>query len=434
MIPRYAPGDLAALFTDEARFAAMLEVELRCVDALEAVGTAPAGTAARVRSAAPVVDAAFVAEVDRRELVTRHDTAAFVDVVHDKMGIADATWVHYGLTSSDVVDTALCLQLTRALDVLGSDARTLVSALAVRSRETIDVAVAGRTHGMFAEPTTFGAKFALLCLQAERDRVRLARAREGIAVGKLSGAVGTYSAIDPAIEAHVCAALGLTAVPATQVVARDRHAEVLYACAATATTAESFGTEVRLLARSDVGEVAEPFAEGQKGSSSMPHKRNPVRSERLCGLARVLRGYLVAGLEDVALWHERDISHSSVERVVLPDAIQLTGYLLRETASLVAGLVVDEARARENLEATSLGLVYSQSVLLALVGRGLARDVAYRVVQRAAAEASASRRPFRAVLAADPDVTLDERELAAAFSLDRVLAHRARFLEAIEGL
>jgi adenylosuccinate lyase len=434
MIPRYAPGDLAALFTDEARFAAMLEVELRCVDALEAVGTAPAGTAARVRSAAPVVDAAFVAEVDRRELVTRHDTAAFVDVVHDKMGIADATWVHYGLTSSDVVDTALCLQLTRALDVLGSDARTLVSALAVRSRETIDVAVAGRTHGMFAEPTTFGAKFALLCLQAERDRVRLARAREGIAVGKLSGAVGTYSAIDPAIEAHVCAALGLTAVPATQVVARDRHAEVLYACAATATTAESFGTEVRLLARSDVGEVAEPFAEGQKGSSSMPHKRNPVRSERLCGLARVLRGYLVAGLEDVALWHERDISHSSVERVVLPDAIQLTGYLLRETASLVAGLVVDEARARENLEATSLGLVYSQSVLLALVGRGLARDVAYRVVQRAAAEASESRRPFRAVLAADPDVTLDERELAAAFSLDRVLAHRARFLEAIEGL
>jgi adenylosuccinate lyase len=434
VIPRYAPEDLAALFTDEARFAAMLEVELRCVDALEAVGTAPHGTAARVRAAAPVVDAGFVADVDLRELVTRHDTAAFVDVVHERMAIADATWVHYGLTSSDVVDTALCLQLVRALDVLGADARMLVSTLATRARETIDVPVVGRTHGMFAEPTTFGAKFALLSLQAERDRLRLDRARGGIAVGKLSGAVGTYSAIDPAIEAHVCAALGLTAVPATQVVARDRHAEVLYACAAAASTAETFGTEVRLLARSDVGEAAEPFAEGQKGSSSMPHKRNPVRSERLCGLARVVRGYLVAGLEDVALWHERDISHSSVERVVLPDAIQLTGYLLRETASLAAGLVIDEDRARENLEDRSLGLVYSQSVLNALIGHGLARDTAYRVVQRDAAEAAATRRPFRAVLAADLDVDLDEDELDAAFSLDRVLAHRARFLEAIEGL
>jgi adenylosuccinate lyase len=434
MIRRYAPEDLATLFTDEARFAAMLEVELRCVDAFEALGTAPPGTAARVWAAAPVVDAAFVADVERRELVTHHDTAAFVDVVHERMAIPEATWVHYGLTSSDVVDTALCLQLSRALDVLEADARTLVAALAARARATIDAPVAGRTHGMFAEPTTFGAKFALLCLQAERDRTRLARARAGIAVGKLSGAVGTYSAIDPEIEAHVCAALGLTAVPATQVVARDRHAEVLYACAAAATTAEAFGTEVRLLARSDVGEVAEPFAEGQKGSSSMPHKRNPVRSERLCGLARVVRGYLVPALEDVALWHERDISHSSAERVILPDAIQMTGYLLRETASLTAGLVIDQARARENLEVASLGLVYSQSVLLALVRHGLARDAAYRVVQRDAAEATSTQRPFRAVLAADPDVDLDEGELDAAFSLDRVLAHRARFLEAIEGL
>ena len=434
MIPRYAPEDLAALFTDEARFAAMLEVELRCVEALEALGTAPAGTAGRVRAAAPEIDAAFVADVGRRELVTRHDTAAFVDVVHERMGVPDASWVHYGLTSSDVVDTALCLQLTRALDVLTADARALVSALATRARETIDVPVVGRTHGMFAEPTTFGAKFALLCLQAERDRTRLARAREGIAVGKLSGAVGTYSAIDPAVEAHVCAALGLTAVPATQVVARDRHAEVLYACAAAATTAETFGTEVRLLARSDVGEVAEPFAEGQKGSSSMPHKRNPVRSERLCGLARVVRGYLGAGLEDVALWHERDISHSSVERVVLPDAIELTGYLLRETASLALGLVIDAERARENLEEASLGLVYSQSVLHALVDHGLARDAAYRVVQRASGEASLTQRPFREMLAADADVDLDDEELDLAFSLDRLLAHRSRFLEAIEGL
>jgi adenylosuccinate lyase len=434
VIPRYAPEDLAALFTDEARFAAMLEVELQCVEAFEVLGMAPPGTAGRVRAAAPEVDATFVADVGRRELVTRHDTAAFVDVVHERMAVPDASWVHYGLTSSDVVDTALCLQLTRALDVLGEDARALVSALATRARETIDVPVVGRTHGMFAEPTTFGAKFALLCLQAERDRTRLARAREVIAVGKLSGAVGTYSAIDPAVEAHVCAALGLTAVPATQVLARDRHAEVLYACAAAATTAEAFGTEVRLLARSDVGEVAEPFVEGQKGSSSMPHKRNPVRSERLCGLARVVRGYLVAGLEDVALWHERDISHSSVERVVLPDAIELTGYLLRETASLARGLVIDAVRARENLDVASLGLVYSQSVLHALVDHGLSRDAAYRVVQRAAGEASSTKRPFREVLTADADVDLDDEELDLAFSLDRLLAHRSRFLQAIEGL
>jgi len=434
MIPRYAPADLAALFTDEARFASMLEVELLAAAAMERTGIAPAGTAERLRSAAPAIDADFVAEVEQREVVTRHDTAAFVDVVQSCMAIPEAKWLHFGLTSSDVVDTALSLQLTRALDLLLADARALVAAFAGRARETIDIPVAGRTHGMFAEPTTFGAKFALLCLQAERDRIRLQRARETIAVGKLSGAVGTYSAIDPAIEAEVCAALGLTAVPATQVLARDRHAEVLYACAATTSTIEAFGIEVRLLARSDVGEVAEPFAEGQKGSSSMPHKRNPVLAERLCGLARVVRGYLVPGLEDVALWHERDISHSSVERVVLPDAIQLTGFSLRSAAELATGLVVNAERARANLDVTSLGLVYSQSVLLALVAHGVARDVAYRAVQRAAGEAATTHRPFREVLEADADVALDAAALDAAFDLDRVLAHRTRFLEAIDGL
>jgi len=434
MIPRYAPHDLAALFTDEARFAAMLEVELLAVEAMERSGVAPAGTTARLRAAAPVVDGAFVDSVARREEETRHDTAAFVDVVQSAMAIPDAVWLHYGLTSSDVVDTALALQLTRALDVLTADAADLVGAFAARARATIDVPVAGRTHGMFAEPTTFGVKFALLCLQAERDRVRLARAREGIAVGKLSGAVGTFSSIDPAVEAQVCAALGLTPVPATQVLARDRHAEVLYACAAAATTTEAFGTEVRLLSRSDVGEVAEPFAEGQKGSSAMPHKRNPVVSERLCGLARVVRAYLMPGLEDVALWHERDISHSSVERVVLPDAIQLTGFLLRSARALATGLVIDAERARANLEEGSLGLVFSQSVLLALVAHGLARDDAYRIVQRAAARAAATRTPFREVLDEDGDVSLDAAELDTAFDLERVLRHRTRFLGAIDGL
>jgi adenylosuccinate lyase len=434
VIPRYSPKDLAAMFSDVARFSAMLEVELLAVEAMEHLGVAPGGTAEHLRAAAPMIDEAFVADVDARERITRHDTAAFVDVVQSRMGIAQASWFHYGLTSSDVVDTGLALQLTRALDVLLVDAACLVATFAQRARATIDVPVAGRTHGMFAEPTTFGAKFALLALQAERDRVRLERAREAIAVGKLSGAVGTFSAIEPEVEAHVCASLGLRAVPATQVLARDRHAEVLYACAATTSTIEAFATEVRLLARSDVGEAQEPFAEGQKGSSAMPHKRNPVNAERMCGLARVVRGYLAPGLEDVALWHERDISHSSVERVVLPDSIQLTGFLLRGAASLAEGLVIHEDRARENLEVGSLGLVYSQAVLLALVDAGSSRDAAYRLVQRAAAVAALEHRPFRAVLEEDPEITLDAAALDRAFDLDRVLRHRGRFLDAIEGL
>jgi adenylosuccinate lyase len=434
VIPRYAPEDLASLFSDEARFGAMLEVELLATEAMERAGTVPPGTAVALRAAAPRVDADFVRAVEEREAVTRHDTAAFVDVVQREMGIPEAAWVHYGLTSSDVIDTALAVQLTRALDVLVADSHRLVAVLAAKARATIDIPVVGRTHGMFAEPTTFGAKFALFCLQASRDEARLRRARDGIAVGKLSGAVGTYSTIDPAIEADVCRALGLVPVPATQVLARDRHAELLYACAATASTIEAFATEVRLLARSEVGEVAEPFAEGQKGSSSMPHKRNPVNAERLCGLARVIRGYLIPGLEDIALWHERDISHSSVERVILPDSIQLTGFVLRSAASLAAGLELDAERAREHLDVTSLGLVYSQSVLLALVASGMTRDDAYRIVQRTAATATKERRPFREVLVEDPDVPLDEPTLARAFDLDRVLASRGRFLEAIEGL
>jgi len=246
--------------------------------------------------------------------------------------------------------------------------------------------------------------------------------------------VGTYSALDPEVEARVCAALGLEPVPATQVIARDRHAEVLYACASTGATVEAFATEVRLLARSEVGEVSEPFAEGQKGSSAMPHKRNPVLSERLCGLARVLRGAVVPGLEDVALWHERDISHSSVERIVLPDALQLTGFVLRGAAELATGLVVDAGRARHHLEVTSHGLVYSQAVLLALVRAGSPRDDAYRIVQRDATEAASSGRSLREVLEADPEVPLDAAALDDAFDLDRLLRHRTRFLKAIEGL
>ncbi len=285
-------------------------------------------------------------------------------------------------------------------------AAQLVGALEARAFECIDTPVTGRTHGMHAEPTTFGAKFSLWALQAGRDLERLRRARERVAVGKLSGAVGTYSNIDPRVESHVCRALGLTPVPATQVVARDRHAEYLYVCAAVGTTVESIATEVRHLARSELGEVEEPFAPGQKGSSAMPHKRNPILSERLSGLARVLRGYLSAGLEDVALWHERDISHSSVERVVLPDASMLTLYMLQKVTGLVEGLVVHPERALATLLEGSHGLVFSQSVLLALVRGGIDRDAAYRIVQRDARAAWEEGRSFREVLDSDPEVTL----------------------------
>ena len=434
MIPRYSPPDMAVLFSDEARMARWLEVELLAVEGLAGVGVVPTADAAAVRARAPQVDAALVAAVNERERVTDHDVAAFVDVVQQRIGPPEGAWLHYGLTSSDVVDTALCATLTGAADLLLAAADELVAALRARAVELIDVPVSGRTHGMQAEPTTFGVKFALWALQAGRDRRRLRAARAAIAVGKLSGAVGTYSNIDPAVEAHVCAALGLVPVPATQVIARDRHAEYLGACASVGATIEAIATEVRHLARSEVGEVEEPFAPGQKGSSAMPHKRNPILAERLCGLARVLRGYLGAGLEDVALWHERDISHSSVERVVLPDASLLTCYMLRKATALAAGLVIHPDRALANLTEVSHGLVFSQSVLLALVASGLERDAAYRIVQRDARAAWSEGRDLRAVLEADPEVTLGADALDDAFDLGRSLRHTGRFLDALAEL
>jgi adenylosuccinate lyase len=425
---------MAALFDDEARLAMWLEVELLAVEGLAGLGVVPAADAAALRARAPAVDSALVRAVNERERVTDHDVAAFVDIVQDRIGGPEASWIHFGLTSSDVVDTALCATLTRAADLLLAASGELVAALAARASELIAVPVAGRTHGMHAEPTTFGAKFALWALQADRDRQRLAAARERVAVGKLSGAVGTFSNIDPAVEAHVCAALGLRPVPATQVIARDRHAEYLYACASIGATIELIGTEIRHLARSEVGEVEEPFAPGQKGSSAMPHKRNPILSERLSGLARVLRGYLGAGFEDIALWHERDISHSSVERIVLPDASLLTVYMLRKATGLVSGLIIHPERALLNLTEGSYGLVFSQSVLLALVGSGITRDEAYRIVQRDARAAWSERRALRGLLEEDPEVTLSPAELDAAFDLGRSLRHSARFLEALSDL
>jgi adenylosuccinate lyase len=434
MIPRYSPPDMAALFTDAARFGLWLEVELLATEAQAAIGVVPAEVAATARAKAPTVDDVFVADVLAREEVTDHDVAAFVDVVQERIGAPAGSYIHYGLTSSDVVDTALCATLTRAADLLLADLDAFVDALRTRALELMPVPVTGRTHGMHAEPTTFGAKFALWALQADRDRRRLRAARDGIAVGKLSGAVGTYSNIDPAVEARVCAALGLQAVPATQVIARDRHAEYFYACASIGATVELMCTEIRHLARSEVGEVEEPFRAGQKGSSAMPHKRNPILSERLCGLARLLRGYLGAGLEDVALWHERDISHSSVERVALPDASLLACYVLRKATGLASGLVINADRARENLTNGSYGLVFSQSVLLALVSSGLTRDAAYRIAQRDARVAWAERRPFRDVLNEDPEMSLTEAQLDEAFDLTRSLRHTDRFRDALAAL
>jgi len=431
VIPRYAPEDMAALFDDEARMSMWLEVELLAVEGLAAAGVVPAAAARAVRARAPRVDAAFVADVNEREKLTDHDVAAFVDVVQQRIGQPEGGWVHYGLTSSDVVDTALCATLTRAADVLLEASDQLVAALVDRAGSLAAIPVVGRTHGMHAEPTTFGHKFALWALQADRDRQRLAAARRRVAVGKLSGAVGTYSNIDPSVEAHVCAALGLRPVPATQVIARDRHAEYLWACASVGATVELIATEVRHLARSEVGEAEEPFAAGQKGSSAMPHKRNPVLSERLSGLARVLRGYLGAGLEDVALWHERDISHSSVERVVLPDASMLACYVLRRATGLVSGLVVHPERALANLTDGSSGLVFSQGVLLALVGAGLSRDHAYRIVQRDARFASENGRSLRSVLEEDPEVPLGATELDGAFDLGASLRHAGRAVDAL---
>ena len=432
MIPRYSPQDVAELFSDEHRFDTMLEVELLAAEGLAERGVLPHGEVVKLRQRRPVIDAEFVAEVDEREQVTNHDTAAFVDVVQSRIGMPEAAWIHYGLTSSDVVDTALCSNLTQAMDIVITEAIALRDALTRRAVASIDIPITGRTHGMHAEPTTFGAKFALFALQVQRDVVRAQHARTTIAVGKLSGAVGTFSNIDPAVEEYVCSRLGLVAVPATQVIARDRHAEVLYACASLGTAIEQFALEVRHLARSEVGEAEEPFSAGQKGSSAMPHKRNPVLSERLCGLSRVLRGYLQAGLEDVALWHERDISHSSVERVILPDALQLTVYMLRKATGLANGLVLHPERALENLTTGSLGLVFSQSVLLALVDSGVSRDDAYRVVQAAARRAIEERRNFRDVVENDDDVTLSNDALAKAFDTDRLLAHRGRFIDALE--
>jgi adenylosuccinate lyase len=432
MIPRYSLPEIADLFTDDARFGAWLEVEVLAVEGWAELGVIPSADARAVRDRAGF----DVAAIHEREKVTDHDVAAFVDIVQARVGMPAGAWVHYGLTSSDVVDTALALQMTRAVDQILRAAATLEATIAKRAREFRDTPMVGRTHGIHAEPTTFGAKLALWAMQVRRDRERLTRARSAIAVGKLSGAVGTYSNVDPRVEHYVCEHLGLTPVPATQVLPRDRHAEVMYACASLGATIEAFALEIRHLQRTEVREAEEPFREGeQKGSSAMPHKRNPVKSEQLTGLARVLRGNLQAALEDVALWHERDISHSSVERIIVPDSLMLAYYMTIKFTQLVDGLRVYPERMLRNLDA-SFGLVFSQPVLLALVEAGASRDDAYRMVQRNAMRAWQEERPFRELLAEDADVgaRLDEARLDACFDLKRALANAGRVFDALDAM
>jgi adenylosuccinate lyase len=393
VIPRYTRRELAEAWSDDAHFEAMREVEVAACEEMD--GPTEAELEA-IRAATFTVEA-----IAERERVTDHDTAAFVDVLAASAGPA-GRWIHHGLTASDVLDTGLALQLRRVGELLLPDARRLVDAFAAAAREHVHTLCVGRTHGIHAEPTTFGIKLASFAFEAHRNLERLTRAFDQVAVGAISGAVGTYSATSPDFEERVLARLELAREPvSTQVVPRDRHAELLEAIALAGAGLERFATEIRHLARTEVGEVREPFGAGQKGSSSMPHKRNPIKSEQVVGLARILRGNALAALEDVALWHERDISHSSVERVILPDSTILLDHMQRRVLALIEGMVVDTDRMRENLELTR-GALFSQRVLLALVQSGMTRDDAYRIVQRLAQRAIDERVPMRELLARDP--------------------------------
>jgi adenylosuccinate lyase len=412
VIERYTRPEMGAVWTERRKLDAWLQVELAVVDALAEQGVVPPGDADVIRDRASFT----VEAVKEREKITDHDVAAFVDVVAESVGEA-GRWVHHGLTSSDVLDTALALQLSQAGLILCGGAADYRNALVRRAREHADTICVGRTHGIQAEPTTFGVKLAGFAFEAHRNLRRLERAVEGVSVGALSGAVGTYSANGPEVEAAVLSRLGLRREDvSTQVVPRDRHAELLEAIALAGAGLERFATEVRHLQRTEVREAEEPFRAGaQKGSSAMPHKRNPIVSERITGIARLLRGYAQTGLENVALWHERDISHSSVERVTLPDATILLDYAQHLAVRVVEGMVVHQDRMLANLEATH-GALYSQRALLALVEAGRTRDEAYRIVQENAQRAWDTGTHFRELLAAAaPDLDLDAVFDAGAF-------------------
>jgi adenylosuccinate lyase len=430
MIPRYTNPEMGRLWSDEHRYETWLQVETAAAAAMAEAGIVPA-EAARDISEKGAFD---IARIEAIEKVTQHDVIAFTTAVAEHVG-PSARWLHFGMTSSDVIDTAQAIQMREATDLVLGQLQRLREAVRARAEEHRRTPMIGRTHGVHAEPMTLGVKLALWYAELARDAARLERARATVAVGKLSGAVGTFAHLPPAIEAAVCARLGLEPAPvASQVIQRDRHAELLSALAITASTVEKGALEIRGLQRTEIGEVEEPFAKGQKGSSAMPHKRNPIGCEQLVGLARLVRANAMAAMENNALWHERDISHSSVERVILPDSFIVLDHMLRRFTRIVEGMVVYPERMRENLE-RSRGVVFSGTVLLELARRGVSREQAYEWVQRNAMRSFHEGRDFKALLLEDADVlgALTPGEIGQAFDLDEQLQHVDHIFDRVFG-
>ena len=415
MIQRYTHPEMGAIWSEQRRYETWLEVELAATDAMAEAGLVPAEAARELRARA-TFDINRIEEIER---TTQHDVIAFTTAVAERVGPA-ARWLHFGLTSSDVVDTAQALQMREACGLIVKGIAGLMEAVRSRAEEHRRTPMIGRTHGVHAEPMTFGVKLALWYAELQRDLDRVLRARDVVSVGKLSGAVGTFAHLDPDIEARVCARLGLEPAPvASQVIQRDRHAELMTTLAITAASLEKFALEIRGLQKTEIGEVEEPFGKGQKGSSAMPHKRNPIGCEQITGLARLIRANAMAALENIALWHERDISHSSVERVILPDSFIALDHMLRRFTRIVSGMVVYKDRMLENL-GRSRGVVFSGTVLLELAKRGVSREQAYEWVQRNAMRAFHEQKDFKSLLLADPDLTkvLGPSEIERAFDLN----------------
>src|SRR5690349_6995023 len=428
MIQRYTNPEMGAIWSDQRRYETWLAVELAAADAMADAGIIPKADAAAMRATA----AFDIARIEEIEAVTQHDVIAFTTAVAEKVG-PPARWLHFGLTSSDVIDTAQAIQMRDACHVIVRDISGLMEAVRTRADEHRRTPMIGRTHGVHAEPMTFGLKLALWYAELGRDLARMRRARDVIAVGKLSGAVGTFAHLPPSIEAEVCRTLGLQPVlVASQVIQRDRHAELLSAMAITASTLEKCALEIRGLQKTEIGEVEEPFGKGQKGSSAMPHKRNPIGCEQIVGLARLLRGNAIPAIENNALWHERDISHSSVERVILPDSFIALDHMLRRFTKIVAGMVVYPDRMRRNLDLSG-GVVFSGTVLLELARRGVSREQAYEWVQRNAMRAFHEKRLFKSLLLADPEVTavLSPADIERAFDLDEQFKHIDQIFERV---
>ena len=417
---RYVHPEMGGIWSEESKFDAWREVEVVACEVMAEEGIIPAEAAREIRAKASYT----IERIDEIEREVKHDVLAFTQALAESVGEA-GRWIHFGLTSYDIVDTALGMRMRDAMDLILKDVAALSSVLKSRAFDHKKTVMVGRTHGVHAEPMTFGMKLALWYAEMERNRARLERAREVVAVGKLSGAVGTFAHLPPIIEEKICRRLGLTPAPiATQVLQRDRHAEALSALAIVASTLDKIAVEVRSLQRTEIREVEEFFSEKQKGSSAMPHKRNPVISEQVSGLARVIRGNLQAGLENIALWNERDISHSSAERMILPQSFLLTDHILRRTASVLDNLIVYPEKMRENLESMK-GLVFSGQVLLQLARKGLAREEAYRLVQKNAMAVWQKKGTLRELLGNDPEVRklLDEAELDRAFDLEKQMEH-----------